>query len=147
MLGRHIPYRGGAQAAQDFLAGHVQLGSMTWSSARSGIQSGRTIPLAVSSRRRQLEFPDLPTFRDLGYDELTTATWWSISGPPGLPAEIVQRLNREIRAIMTLPEVQTRLTTEAFEARDMSAEEFTQFVQAEIRKWGPIAAAVASEKK
>ena len=87
---QHIPYRGGAQAAQDFIAGHVRLGSMTWSSARAGIQGGQFIPLAVSSSRRQPDFPNIPTFKDLGYDELTTATWWSISGPPDLPADIVE---------------------------------------------------------
>ena len=118
---QHIPYRGGAQAAQDFIAGHVRLGSMTWSSARAGIQAGKIIPLAVSSIRRQPDFPDIPTFKDLGYDELTTATWWSISGPPGLPAEIVQRLNREIRAMLKLPEVQARLAKDTFETEDMSA--------------------------
>jgi tripartite-type tricarboxylate transporter receptor subunit TctC len=143
---RHIPYRGGAQAAQDFIAGHVRLGSMTWSSAHTGIQTGKIIPLAVSSGRRQPEFPNLPTFKDLGYDELTTATWWSLSGPPNMPPEIVQRLNREVRAMQKLADVRARLATEAVETVDMSPEQFTQFVQAEIKKWGPIAAAVASEK-
>ncbi|MCC6889246.1 MAG: tripartite tricarboxylate transporter substrate binding protein [Hyphomicrobiales bacterium] len=144
---QHVPYRGGAQAAQDFIAGHVPLGSMTWSSARAGIESGKLIPLAVSSSRRQPDFPKIPTFKDLGYDDLTTATWWSISGPPGMPEEIVQRLNREIRAILKLPKVQARLAPEAIETLDMSPAEFTRFVQAEIKKWGPVAAAVAKEKK
>jgi tripartite-type tricarboxylate transporter receptor subunit TctC len=141
---RHIPYRGGAQAAQDFIAGHVRLASMTWSSARSG--TDKIVLLAVSSSRRQSDFPDIPTFKDLGYDELTTATWWSISGPPNLPAEIVQRLNREIRAMFKLPEVQARLAKDSIEIEDMSPEQFTRFVQAEIKKWGPVAAAVAAEK-
>jgi len=144
---QHIPYRGGAQAAQDFIAGHVRLGSMTWSSARAGIQGGQFIPLAVSSSRRQPDFPNIPTFKDLGYDELTTATWWSISGPPDLPADIVERLNREIRAMLKLSSVLGRLATESFESEDMSPAEFTRFVQAEIKKWGPVASAVATEKK
>jgi tripartite-type tricarboxylate transporter receptor subunit TctC len=144
---QHIPYRGGAQAAQDFIAGHVRLGSMTWSSARAGILGGQFIPLAVSSSRPQPDFPKIPTFKDLGYDELTTATWWSISGPPDLPTDIVERLNREIRAMLKLPSVLARLANDGFETRDMSPSEFTKFVQAEIKKWGPVAATVATEKK
>jgi tripartite-type tricarboxylate transporter receptor subunit TctC len=145
---QHIPYRGGAQAAQDFIAGHVQLGSMTWTTTRAQVQAGMIIPLAVSSARRQPDFPDMPTFKDLGYDELTTSTWWSISGPPGLPAEIVTRLNRDIRAMLKLPEIQARLAKDTIEVEDMSAEQFTKFMQAEIKKWGPVAAAaVAAEKK
>jgi tripartite-type tricarboxylate transporter receptor subunit TctC len=145
---QHIPYRGGALAAQDFIAGHVRLGAMTWTTTRAQVQAGKLIPLAVSSSRRQPDFPDMPTFRDLGYDELTTSTWWSISGPPGLPADIVARLNHEIRAMLKLPEVQARLAQDTIETEDMSAEAFTQFVQAEMKKWGPVAtAAVAPEKK
>jgi tripartite-type tricarboxylate transporter receptor subunit TctC len=145
---QHIPYRGGAQAAQDFIAGHVKLGAMTWTTTRSQVQAGMLIPLAVSSSRRQPDFPNMPTFKDLGYDELTTSTWWSISGPPGLPAEIVQRLNRDIRAMLKLPEIQARLVKDTIETEDMSPEQFTAFVQAEIKKWGPVAAAaVAAEKK
>ena len=145
---QHIPYRGGAQAAQDFIAGHVRLGSMTWTTTRAQVQAGMIIPLAVSSSRRQTDFPNMPTFKDLGYDELTTSTWWSISGPPGLPAEIVQRLNRDIRTMLKLPEIQARLTKDTIETEDMSPEQFTAFVQAEIKKWGPVAAAaVAAEKK
>jgi tripartite-type tricarboxylate transporter receptor subunit TctC len=145
---QHIPYRGGAQAAQDFIAGHVRLGSMTWTTTRAQVQAGKLIPLVVSSSRRQPDFPDMPTFKDLGYDELTTATWWSISGPPGLPADIVQRFNREIRAMLKTPAVQARLAKDTIETVDMSAEEFTRFIQAEIKKWGPVAAAaVAAQKK
>jgi tripartite-type tricarboxylate transporter receptor subunit TctC len=145
---QHIPYRGGAQAAQDFIAGHVKLGAMTWTTTRAQVQAGKIVPLAVSSSRRQPDFPDMQTFKDLGYDELTTSTWWSISGPPGLSAEIVRRLNREIRTMLKLPGVQARLVKETIETEDMSPAELTAFVAAEIKKWGPVAAAaVASEKK
>jgi len=145
---QHIPYRGGSQAAQDFIAGHVRLGAMTWTTTRGQVQAGKLIPLAVSSSRRQPDFPDMPTFKDLGYEELTTSTWWSISGPPGLPTDIVQRLNADIRAMLKLPDVQARLTKDTIETIDMSPEQFTAFIQAEVRKWGPVAAAaVAAEKK
>jgi tripartite-type tricarboxylate transporter receptor subunit TctC len=136
---QHIPYRGGSQAAQDFIAGHVQLGSMTWTSTRAQVRAGLLLPLVISSRRRQMDFPDVPTFGDLGYAELTTTTWWSLSGPAGIPPDRVQTLNREIRAMLAKPEIQKRLAQDTIETEDMTADAFTRFVADEIKKWGPIA--------
>ena len=97
------------------------------------------IPIAVTSRERLAEFPDLPTFRELGYDELVATTWFGLSGPAGVPREAVQKLNRAVIDVLALPDVRARLQRDAIETQAMSAEEFTAFVAQEIDKWAPLA--------
>jgi len=66
----------------------VNVGTMTWTSALAQIRAGKVIPIAVTANARLAEFPDLPTFKDLGYDDLTAVTWFALSGPAGLPNDI-----------------------------------------------------------
>lgn len=140
----HVPYKGGAQAVTDLVAGHVKLGSMTWSSAQNHIVSGALIPLAVSSSRKIAGYEQVPTFKEIGHDDLTTTTWWAFSGPAKLPAPIVQSVNREIIKAIASPEVAGKLAHEAIETEAMTPEQFTRFVDSEVKKWGPIAKAAMS---
>ena len=85
----------------DLIAGHVKLGSMTWTTAHTQIRAGVLVPLAVTSAKRLAEFPDVPTLKELGYPELVATTWFALSGPAGMPKDITQRLNREIVEIFS----------------------------------------------
>jgi tripartite-type tricarboxylate transporter receptor subunit TctC len=138
----HIPYKGAAQAITDLIGGHVKVGSMSFTSASAQIRAGTVIPLAVTSAKRLAEFPDLPTFKELGYPDMIATTWFSLSGPKGLPADIVQKVNQEVEKAKTNPEVQKRLAIEAIETEKMTPAEFTKFVGTEMAKWGPVAKAV-----
>ncbi len=138
----HVPYKGAAQAITDLIGGHVKVGSMTFTTASGQIRAGNVIPLAVTSAKRLDEFPDLPTFKELGYPDMVATTWFSLSGPKNLPKEIVQTVNREVDKAKDNPDVQKRLAVEAIQTEKMSPEEFTQFVQSELAKWGPVAKAV-----
>jgi tripartite-type tricarboxylate transporter receptor subunit TctC len=93
----------------------------------------------VSSRARLAEFPDLPTFKDLGHDDLTAVSWFALSGPAGLPKDITQRLNATVATMLERPEVRKRLERDSIETQAMTSEEFTQFVAGEIAKWTPVA--------
>src|SRR5262245_62891944 len=106
---------------------------MTWTSALTQLRAGKVIPIAVSSRARLAEFPGLPTFKELGYDDLTAVSWFALSGPAGLPQDVTQRLNA-VAAMLELPDVKKRLERDAIETRAMSPEEFTRFVAGEIDK-------------
>ena len=92
----HIPHKGAGPALLDLVAGHVMFGSVTFSSAAELIRAGKVRPLAVSAEKRLANFPDIPTFKELGYDDLVTATWFGFSGPAKLPNDMVQALGREI---------------------------------------------------
>jgi len=88
---RHVPYKGGGNAIIDLVAGHVKIGSMTWSTTLEHIRAGKLIPLAITTAERLPEFPDVPTFAELGYGDIVLTTWFSLSGPPKLPPAIVER--------------------------------------------------------
>jgi tripartite-type tricarboxylate transporter receptor subunit TctC len=136
---QQIMTKGASQAMMDLISGNVNVGTMTWTSALSQIRAGKVVPIAVTASARLAEFPDLPTFKDLGYDDLTAVSWFALSGPAGLPNDITQRLNAAVAKMLELPEVRTRLDRDAVETRAMTADEFTAFVASEIDKWTPVA--------
>ena len=136
---QHIPHKGSAQAMVDLLAGTVPFGTMTWSSALGQIRAGKVIPIAVSSRARVAEFPDVPTLAESGYPDLVARTWFALSGPAGVPPDIVDKLNRAVAQVLDMPDVKARLDQDAIERDPMTPAQVTAFVGAEIAKWGPIA--------
>jgi tripartite-type tricarboxylate transporter receptor subunit TctC len=136
---QQIMTKGGSQAMMDLISGNVNVGTMTWTSALAQIRAGKVIPIAVTASARLPEFPDLPTFKDLGYDELTAVTWFALSGPAGLPNDITQRLNAAVAKMLELPDVRKRLDRDAVETRVMTSDEFTTFVASEIDRWTPVA--------
>jgi tripartite-type tricarboxylate transporter receptor subunit TctC len=142
----HIPYKGGVQAVTDLVAGHVKIGAMTLTTSSPHIRAGTLVALAVSSGARLAQYPDLPTLKELGYDELVTTTWWSFSGPAKLPADLVQRLNAEVNKAIDSAEARRRLEQEAIVSEKMSPAQFTRFVESEIAKWGPLARAAISSQ-
>lgn len=138
----HVPYKGAAPAIVDLIAGHIPATSTTLSTAATHIKAGKARALAVTANTRLREFPDVPTFVEAGFSELVATTWFSLSGPAGLPQPIVGKLNAEVRAILHLPEVRERLQSEAIEPNDLDAAAFTEFVRKEIARWTPFAKAV-----
>jgi tripartite-type tricarboxylate transporter receptor subunit TctC len=134
----HVPYKGAALAVADLIAGHLTVTSTTLTTAATQIKAGRARALAVSSVKRVPGFPELPTFAELGYPELSASIWFSLSGPAGMPADIVNRLNAEVRRILQLPDVRERLRPEGIEPGDLDPKEFTAFMASEVRRWAPV---------
>jgi tripartite-type tricarboxylate transporter receptor subunit TctC len=119
---------------------------MTLTTSSPHIRAGTLVALAVSAGARLAPYPDLPTLKELGYDELVTTTWWSFSGPAKLPADLVQRLNAEVNKAIDTAEARRRLEQEAIVSEKMSPAQFTRFVESEIAKWGPLARAAISSQ-
>jgi tripartite-type tricarboxylate transporter receptor subunit TctC len=134
----HVAYKGGAAALLDLLAGHVKVGMLSWSSVAEHIRAGALIPLAVTSAERLPYLSALPTLRELGHDDFVATTWFSLSGPAGLPADIVDKLNREVVKAMDRPQVKKQIEQDAIETRPMTAAEVTRFSQSEIDRWTPL---------
>ena len=143
---QQIMTKGASQGMMDLVSGNVNFGTMTWTTALAQIRAGHLIPLAVSSRARLSEFPQVPTFKELGYGDLTAVTWFALSAPAGLPHDITQRLNSAVAEMLERPEVRQRLDRDAIETHAMTPEQFAQFVADEIEKWAPIARRVMSAK-
>jgi tripartite-type tricarboxylate transporter receptor subunit TctC len=133
----HVPYKGGNTAVSDLVAGHVKMGSLTWSTAREHVSAGTLVPIAVSSGEKVSGFPNIPTFKEKGYPDVVTTVWLSVSGPRGLPDEITKKLNEEVNRIIELPHVKEHLERDAFDIRLMSPAEVTQLMKSEYEKWVP----------
>jgi tripartite-type tricarboxylate transporter receptor subunit TctC len=134
----HVAYKGSGQAMNDLVAGHVKLGSLTWTAARAQMRGGTILPLGVSSQQRMSEFPDVPTLKELGYPDFVVTTWFGIAAPAGLARDILERMNAEVGNALDAGAVRDRLIAEGFELTKMSPAEMTGFVRAEIDKWGPL---------
>jgi len=135
---QHIPHRGSSQAMIDLVAGTVPLGTMTWGSAIGQIRAGTVLPIAVSVDKPVAEYPTVPTLRSLGFD-LYADSWFGLSGPAGMAADLTQRLNQAAIEAMALPEVKARLQSDAIAPVAMTPAEFSALVARDIAKWGPIA--------
>jgi len=140
----HVPYKGAGPAVADMIAGHVSAGSTTLSTAATQIRAGKLRALAVSSSRRLVDFPDVPTYAELGYPELTATIWFSLSGPAGVPRDIVNRLNSEVRRILQQSDVRERLRLEGVEIGDLDPQAFSAYVAAELKRWAPVVRAAGA---
>jgi len=139
--------QGASQARLDLVAGNVNFGTMTWSSALPEIKSKGVIPIGHSGEERLKDYPDVPTFRELGRDDLTTPSWFAFSAPAGLPADITKRANEEIAKMLENPKVQQIFANNGIATRTMSADQFQAFVESETKRWVPLAQRLLKKKK
>src|SRR5215468_5395086 len=132
-----IPYKGASQSIVDVVANHIDFATPTVTSASGQLRGGTVTGLAVSAERRLPDYPDVPTFRELGYDVVAT-NWFGLAGPAGLPAEIVRKVNAEINVAMAKPESQQRMREDGMLVRAMDAAAFRKFIEAEGVRWKPV---------
>jgi len=137
----HVPYKGAAIAMVDIVAGHIHAISTTLTTASTQIRAGRVRALALSAEKRLADYSDIPTFRELGYRDVVGTVWFALSGPPGMPAEVVARLNSEVRRILQLSDVRARLRPDGIEPNPLDAKAFTEFMATEVKRWGAVARA------
>jgi tripartite-type tricarboxylate transporter receptor subunit TctC len=131
----HVPYKATAAALLDVVAGQVPFSTLTLSSTASFLRAHSLNGVAVTTSERLSSFPDIPTFKELGYPELLGTTWFSLSGPLKLPPEIVAKINQGVRDAVAMPDVQERFQRDGFIAQPMSAAAFTAYVAAEDVRW------------
>ena len=143
----HISYKGAGPAVADLLGNQIPAAFMTLSSANAHIDSGKLRLLAISAPKRLPEYPDVPTFAELGYPALTGTTWFALSGPPGMPAALVEKINAEVRRGLQSPAIRNLLATESMESADYDAATFTRFVSNEIARWTPAVRSVTNAAK
>jgi tripartite-type tricarboxylate transporter receptor subunit TctC len=143
---QHVPYKGASGAIADLMAGHIPIASTTLSTAAGQIHGGKARALAISTAARLPDYPDVPTYAELGYKDLVATIWFSLSGPAGLPAEIVSRLNTEVRRAMQQPDVKQRLRPEGIEPGDLDPKAFTAYVAQEVKRWAPVVKASGAKR-
>ena len=136
-----VPYRSIGQAFTDLGGGQVQAIFPGVSAAMPHVRSGVVKPLAVTGAKRHPLLPNVPTFKEAGYDDFDGLTWYGIVGPAGLPKVITQKLNEEINKVLATPDLRDKLSGEALEVMPMTPEQFGAFIAAEIAHWTRVAVA------
>jgi len=134
----HVPYRGSPQAINDLISGNVQLMFDNLSSIGPHAKGGRVRGIAVSGSRRSPVFPDLPTVAEAGVPGYETVAWGGVIGPAKLPAEVLARLGKEIKAALSAPNVVERYKQLDTEPDGGTPEEFMALVKRETPKWAEV---------
>ena len=134
----HVPYKGGAPAMVDLVAGHVQVMFATMAVAAPQIKAGRLRPLGLTSTKRFELMPQIPTIAEAGVPGYEAAFWFGTFVPAGTRRDIVTRLNTEVRAALQAPEVRSRLLESGLVATGGTVEAFAAFVPAESAKWAKL---------
>ena len=134
----HVPYKGSAPAMQDLLAAQVGVSFAGIPNVLGHVKAGRLRALGVTTPKRWVDLPDVPTLAEAGVPGYEATLWLSISGPPGMPAPIVQRLYAEISKALQDPELQSSFRAAGVEALSMGPEELGRFMRAEHAKWGKV---------
>ncbi|SLN27894.1 Tripartite tricarboxylate transporter family receptor [Aquimixticola soesokkakensis] len=133
----HVPYQGSAPAIQDFRAGVLDSYYDMLAQNEDLIAEGATLPLALAAPERAPLFPDLPTFRELGYD-VVIENWTGLSGPAGMDPAMVTTIHDSVEAIMADPEVVAQMAQWGIRHTAMTSAQFTDFVAQTIDLWRPL---------
>jgi tripartite-type tricarboxylate transporter receptor subunit TctC len=132
----HVPFKGGAEALTEVIAGRVDYYFCPIATALPHIKDGRLLALAVSGAKRAALLPDVPTTIEAGYPDSDYTFWIGTFAPPGTPSDIVQRLNREMQAASKVPSVAERLAGLGVEPMPLSPSEFAALVAHEVATYG-----------
>lgn len=134
----HIPYKGGAPAMTALLSNEVQLVFSSPSTAIPQVKAGKLKALAVTTARRSIMVPELPTIAESGLPGYETDNWYGIATTAKAPRPVIDRLNKEFVRALSLPEVKEALLKQGLEARPGTPEAFGNYMKSEYQKWGKL---------
>ncbi|MGQ0511640.1 MAG: Bug family tripartite tricarboxylate transporter substrate binding protein [Betaproteobacteria bacterium] len=133
-----VPYKGSGPVSADVLGGQVPLGVVDVPSAIAHVRAGKMRALAVTSKRRIVAAPDVPTFEEAGVPGYEAIGWFGTVAPANTPADIISRLHREIVAAMNAPDIRERALAAGAEPFTNSPQEFAAMIRDETRKWAEV---------
>jgi tripartite-type tricarboxylate transporter receptor subunit TctC len=134
----HVPFNGGAPAMAATIGGHTQIAFNALPSAASFIKDGKVRPLAMTSAKRDPEFPDVPTFAEAGVPNQESAFFVGAVAPAGTPPDIMNVLNREVVRIIALPDVREKLNFIGYTPETDTPQEFAAMIKSEIERWAKV---------
>jgi tripartite-type tricarboxylate transporter receptor subunit TctC len=131
----HVPYKGGAPALNDAIAGHLQMVAVNALEALPHVRSGKLRVLAVLSPSRSTILPDAPTIAESGFPGFEASVWYGVVGPAGLPPAVVTRVHAEVQKALAVPEVRERLANSGGEVLPGSVERFASLLASERARY------------
>jgi tripartite-type tricarboxylate transporter receptor subunit TctC len=143
----HVPYKGGAPALADVIAGQVTGMFGNLPEQLGAIKGGRTRALAVSTLTRTPLLPDVPTVAESGFPGFEVTVWYGVCTQSGVPKPIVAKLNETLVRVLNMPETKARLADSTIEAKPTTPEQFAAFIAAETKKWAGVVADAHIERQ
>jgi tripartite-type tricarboxylate transporter receptor subunit TctC len=134
----HIPFSGTAGAVNAVLSGDVPLMFLPVHVAMAQVKGGRLVALAAAGDKRSSLAPDVPTLAELGFKGVEADLWYGMLAPAGTPAEIVARINADMRKALALPEVKTALSAQGMEIAPSSPEEMAALMKKDAARWAAV---------
>jgi tripartite-type tricarboxylate transporter receptor subunit TctC len=134
----HVPFKGGGPAMMDVIAGNTQIAVGSLVQMLPQIKGGKLKALGVGSAARIPALPDVPTISEAGVPGFEVTNWWGICAPAGTPRAVIEKLNRELSAIVASSETKKRFEAEGADPLQMSPEEFGRFIAQETAKWSRV---------
>jgi tripartite-type tricarboxylate transporter receptor subunit TctC len=133
--GIHVPYKGGAPAISDLIAGHAQVSFQNINAVLNHIRSGKLKALAVTGDTRSAALSDVPTLSEAGVKGADVFSWQGVAAPKGLPKDVKDKLHGAMVKALQDPEVAKNLSDQGIEIVANTPEQFSQFLQQELAKW------------
>jgi len=134
----HVPSKGSAGALTDLLSGEVNVGFVPIHVAMPHVKAGRLEALAVGSAKRHPNAPDIPSLQELGVKGADVDMWYAFMAPKGTPAPVVSRLDSELRAILSLPEIKSNFEKQGMDAASSSPEELSALMRRDHARWAAV---------
>ncbi|RMX04143.1 tripartite tricarboxylate transporter substrate binding protein [Corticibacter populi] len=134
----HVPYKGGAPAAADLMAGHIAMMFEMGYAAMPAIEAGKVRPLAVTSSKRLALLPDVPTLDESGLTGFESYNWQGIIAPAGIAPEITARINAAVNGILRQPDVVQQFDATGGQVAGGTPEDFAGFIATETAKWADV---------
>ena len=134
----HVPYKGAGAATAAVLSGEAQLLFTATGASVPHIRNGRLRAIAVSSARRVSVLPDVPSVAESGLPGYDVDGWYGIMAPAGMPRAIIERIYRDVLDVIKMPDVAAQIQTAGFELGGMPPAQFSDYLNAEIRKWSVV---------
>ncbi|CAB3895815.1 hypothetical protein LMG26858_03970 [Achromobacter anxifer] len=136
---RHIPYKGTSGAINDFLAGRISMMIDTSSNFVEQVKLGKVHALGVTSRQRLAALPDVPSISESpGFESYEVSLWSGVLAPAGTPRPVIDRLNGDIKAVMTSPQMVERMAAYGIQTTHSTPEEFAERIRADTVKWAQV---------
>ena len=134
----HVPYKGGGPAIIDLLAGNINLIFATGASSINHVKAGKIRALGVTTAKRSALAPELPTIAEAGLPGFEANNWNGVVVPAKTPRAIINRLNKEFRAALSLPDIKEFLFNQGLDAAPSTPEEFAAYIKSETAKWAKV---------
>jgi tripartite-type tricarboxylate transporter receptor subunit TctC len=140
----HVPYKGSSQAMNDVLGGIVKVSFVGVPNALANLQAGKIKALAVTTKKRYAELPDVPTLDEAGVKGYDATVWLGLLAPPGTPRDIVDKLNTSITKILSTPDARKLMASAGVDVATSSPEDFATLMQSELERWGKVVRATGA---